>query len=738
MLLPVKKFLFNSISAGIFPLWNPYLLSGIPFFADITAGTYYAPYLSLFLLPTMQGLSLLVVAHFFIAAFFMYKLAKLFDLSNLAALVCGITFSLSGLLINYIADPSRLFVVCLYPLFFYSLLRMLQDNTVRWLCVSAIVLASQIFAGHIQYVLIEVLFTPFFLLVTPEIKLKTSVLYLSAVLILGVLLSSIILLPALELLPLTTRSEIYRDASIFDNFSLQLPSLIRFVFAHFWGIKNAGSAWGIKDTSTVGYIGFIPLVLIGLNLRKMLMTRKTLIFMVCSGISLAISFGNHLPFFRLFVDYIPLFKIFRNPMAYLAFYTFSLAILTGYAFDLLRSNIIGKRLSAGFLLISIVAFTGYLFLLFNKNIPYQLLVLAAGALHKNLSLFHTPEVDLIIARFITVNIAVICFLAFIGFRARRKEILLSIILIDLFIFTKSNFFTLDKQIFNQNHPPVDFLKKNLGSDRYLSSSEVIPYSGTYNLFSSLSFQPPFSKENYRLDQYNFPQKLTHELDLIPPNFAMQYGIPAIDGISAFIFKDYADLFQKKDHVNEIYNELSQYNPYINDVKSDITLTKLDFSEVSFNDKIFDILGTKYIVTDRDLHLSHHKKVFENNNISIYENLNALSRIMLVNDKNQPVETPEIIYENPNLIKVKTHQKGLLILHDVYYPGWKAYINGMETKILPQERVFRSVNMDKDESMVEFRFEPLSFRYGVIISGISWLFVLVILIKNKIIKKFTKI
>ena len=144
----LKKYLFGSISSGVFPLWLPNINSGYPLFADISAGSYYLPSIVLFFITSMKAVSLLVVLHFFIAAFFMFKLGKLYRLSVTSALICGITFSLSGLLVNYIADPSRLFVVCLYPFFFYSFIKTIKSRNITWLFATSYVLSFQIFAGH--------------------------------------------------------------------------------------------------------------------------------------------------------------------------------------------------------------------------------------------------------------------------------------------------------------------------------------------------------------------------------------------------------------------------------------------------------------------------------------------------------------------------------------------------------------------------------------------------------------
>ena len=55
---------------------------------------------------------------------------------------------------------------------------------------------------------------------------------------------------------------------------------------------------------------------------------------------------------------------------------------------------------------------------------------------------------------------------------------------------------------------------------------------------------------------------------------------------------------------------------------------------------------------------------------------------------------------------------LLILTDLHYPGWRAYVDGREQPVLPVNGLFRGVVLDPGEHGVVYRFEPGSFRLGV--------------------------
>ena len=80
------------------------------------------------------------------------------------------------------------------------------------------------------------------------------------------------------------------------------------------------------------------------------------------------------------------------------------------------------------------------------------------------------------------------------------------------------------------------------------------------------------------------------------------------------------------------------------------------------------------------------------------------------------EAKIIRYENNDvLINASLQTPGVLVLTDSYYPGWNAFVDGKETKILRANHFFRAVVLPKGAHRVEFRYEPWSFKLGSIIS-----------------------
>jgi uncharacterized membrane protein YfhO len=75
---------------------------------------------------------------------------------------------------------------------------------------------------------------------------------------------------------------------------------------------------------------------------------------------------------------------------------------------------------------------------------------------------------------------------------------------------------------------------------------------------------------------------------------------------------------------------------------------------------------------------------------------------------------------PERVIVEAHlgEPGYLVLTDAYYPGWRAILDGQPAEILRADYYFRAVPLPEGDHRVEFVYDPLSFRLGVALSGLS--------------------
>jgi uncharacterized membrane protein YfhO len=58
---------------------------------------------------------------------------------------------------------------------------------------------------------------------------------------------------------------------------------------------------------------------------------------------------------------------------------------------------------------------------------------------------------------------------------------------------------------------------------------------------------------------------------------------------------------------------------------------------------------------------------------------------------------------------------LLVLSDTHFPGWKAFVDGQETKIYRANYAFRAIPLQAGRHRVEFVYDPLSFKLGAAVS-----------------------
>jgi uncharacterized membrane protein YfhO len=70
------------------------------------------------------------------------------------------------------------------------------------------------------------------------------------------------------------------------------------------------------------------------------------------------------------------------------------------------------------------------------------------------------------------------------------------------------------------------------------------------------------------------------------------------------------------------------------------------------------------------------------------------------------------------VRATSSGQGLLVLSDNQFPGWKATVDGRAASIERVDYLFRGVRIGPGTHTVEFRYQPLSFRAGWIISLVA--------------------
>ena len=104
--IPWRFLAWEQIQTGIWPFWNPLNGMGAPLLANYQLALYYPPGWVLFILQAIGGApwmawgyTLLLVAHLSWAGYGTAKLVKQFGLNELAQVVAGLAYSMSGFLV---------------------------------------------------------------------------------------------------------------------------------------------------------------------------------------------------------------------------------------------------------------------------------------------------------------------------------------------------------------------------------------------------------------------------------------------------------------------------------------------------------------------------------------------------------------------------------------------------------------------------------------------------------------
>ncbi len=168
-----------------------------------------------------------------------------------------------------------------------------------------------------------------------------------------------------------------------------------------------------------------------------------------------------------------------------------------------------------------------------------------------------------------------------------------------------------------------------------------------------------------------------------------------------------------------------------------------------NATLWRMLNVKYIVTDKRVNIAGFTQILGKQKTFVYRNENALPRVYFVDTvetkplmtflnqikqnqidpkKKAFLENDEIVVDKPDTtaritsidykdehitITAESSGNNFLFLGDTYYPpGWKAYIDGMETKIYKTNHGFRGIIVPQGKHKIDFIYAPASFFIGM--------------------------
>ncbi len=93
--------------------------------------------------------------------------------------------------------------------------------------------------------------------------------------------------------------------------------------------------------------------------------------------------------------------------------------------------------------------------------------------------------------------------------------------------------------------------------------------------------------------------------------------------------------------------------------------------------------------------------------------------------------------HPDDIEMEAYSRApsFLVLSEIYYPGWKAFLDGQETKIIPTDYLLRGLPLPAGSHRVKFIYRPFSLILGIVVSALTLILlgILAVLIRIKVLK-----
>jgi len=354
---PYREHAAEALGAGRFPLWNPYLFLGAPFFANIQTAVLY-PLNALYLLiePAPRALNVSILLHVTMLAAFTYAFARVgVGLGRWGAFAAAAVFGLGGFVGAQVSHINQLNAAAWLPLILLLFDRAWRRRSVTWAALTGLVVGVQLLAGHTQesYLSLAALgLYALFLFVqgsrggagehTPILlyphTLRRLVTVFGLLLIVGLVgagLAAAQLLPTLELSGLSIRGGgmSYQAATSFSLEPWNLPTAL--LPNYLPDAQLAGEF--------VGYVGSIALALAIWAIFRGRRDPRVWFFALFALLALSLALGRYNPLYFLAYHAAPGFALFRVPARWLFLYSFGVALLAGLGLDMLETRLLKEN-----------------------------------------------------------------------------------------------------------------------------------------------------------------------------------------------------------------------------------------------------------------------------------------------------------------------------------------------------------------------------------------------------------
>jgi hypothetical protein len=773
---------------GIIPLWNPYSNCGQPFIANPQSAFFYPLNWIYYLLNFHQAYTLFIFLHLFLAGFFMHAFIKPIVNSNWISFFGGVIFMLNGLSISRLEFLSEFASIAWIP----AILALLRINvlTPSWLSsvLLGLAISIQFFAGHTQTfyytALLGMVFLAFLVFVHYIREKKTftalpSVKFLIAAGVLAFLIVMIQLAPTYELFTQSIRSQAGYDART-HLASLHPIHTLTFLYPYLFGWPGYQNYWGstYEFWASSFYIGLIPFVCCLLAVLLFLKVKRKrpanlspalyyfIFFLICFTVAFMIALGEYSPVFNFFYEYVPGFNKFRWPSSSLLICTISMSVIAPLGLRWLlqctgdrvqRKN----RWTTVTLGVVVSAFLGFAVVMnLSPDITEKIVAALRPAASRSLENFRSIAENITgtsilsdgnhisgLGRtvwFSTSFMVIICVILWRRLCGKMPENYLvagviCLTAIDLIGHAGMGVSLLDKKMNFMEPGAIETMAANRRNQRLMALTD--------------DFQ-----------QYAYGAEDSHTLSLGIEALTGEVGLPQhlfrTDGKGILKVKNYSDFsgfrglpyalqlkilkFLNVKYVLHFRNssikesesvdlEAKLVDKYqqmaaLDSRQWSVQLTAVDetipsiFVVPRFSVMPSDSIEQKNLVFKRFVDVS-----FDFSETVIVDE--PPRGFTMTDGVNFVIHQPPS-YTNPNQVRavIETDRDGILVISDVFYPGWELIVNGEKQKIYKANTTFRAGVLKAGVNNILFNYNPQSFKIGFILSiiGIGLAIILLII------------
>jgi hypothetical protein len=698
--IPWRELALKDVSLGYLPLWNPLLGMGAPLLANYQSALLYPPNLLLALTGPAWGGGLLVALHLIWAAWGMVLLARRLGLGELAQIVAGLAFSLSGymvaragfLTINAAAAWLPWLILATENLIEAAVPDRAWSAMIPSISLLGLVLSMQWLAGHAQtawYSLVLLIGWVCWRALAMRAK-GNPVRVVTGLALAGgfaFALAAAQLLPTLEYLANSQRSSsVGREFAL--TYSFWPWRLMGLIAPNLFGSPVSGDYWGYGNFwEDAIYVGVLPVVMaIAGWIRQSRAGRPhtglVRFLAVAGGLSLLFALGKNTPVYPFLFDHVPTFDLFQAPTRWTLILVFSLSLLAAVGVEdwgrPTGKGLYWSRLGTVGAGVAMLASPLGLFVLSGVEPTFvRGLAWAGGLLCVTgiLTLVHPLESS---DRWLWVAGAfVLLDLAFAGVGLNPS---------------------IDASVFRS---PVDLAGVEEAHRSYMTAD------AEYRLKFGEAF--PFASFRSNLTMNSL-------LDLGIPNTLILQGRSSANNFDPILPDRYTVLVGELDELDPEHQSALLRLMGISSLEYLDDTGRLIQKAVEGTGRVRLVGSAHWVESGAGALARLLDPTFNPDDEVILEGAGDSSSSAVVGNAEISLNPDP----NEVQIRVSTDAQAWLVLSDIWYPGWRAFVDDRRVEIHRADYLFRAVSVPEGEHTVRFEYSPSSFWAGLGLSAIAWL------------------